>query len=234
MPSRLRKTRKLGGHVSHSRGRGNAGGMHHHRVNFNKYHPGYFGEVGMRHYHLKRNQSFCPTINLDKLWTLVNEQTRVNAAKNKSGVAPIIDFKVLGKGKLPKHPIIVKAKFFSRRGGMKPLREANEMLTFSKKHVSFEANKLLVIAITKFSLSLTSNLKFSLGVELYSRLFSCSIVCRLMCAMTYAEVRGQLFRVNSLYHYTDSEIRTQDIRFTWQVLLLPTLSHQPKTILFIQ
>lgn len=45
----------------------------------------------MRHYHLKRNQSFCPTVNLDKLWTLVSEQTRVNAAKNKTGAAPIID-----------------------------------------------------------------------------------------------------------------------------------------------
>uniref|UniRef100_A0A452UDH9 Large ribosomal subunit protein uL15 n=2 Tax=Ursus TaxID=9639 RepID=A0A452UDH9_URSMA len=84
-------------------------------------HPGYFGKVGMRHYHLKRNQSFCPTVNLDKLWTLVSEQTRVNAAKNKTGAAPIIDvvrsgyYKVLGKGKLPKQPVIVKAKFFSRR-----------------------------------------------------------------------------------------------------------------------
>ena len=132
MPSRLRKTRKLRGHVSHGHGRigkhrkhpggrGNAGGMHHHRINFDKYHPGYFGKVGMRHYHLKRNQSFCPTVNLDKLWTLVSEQTRVNAAKNKTGVAPIIDvvrsgyYKVLGKGKLPKQPVIVKAKFFSRR-----------------------------------------------------------------------------------------------------------------------
>ncbi|XP_041532554.1 60S ribosomal protein L27a-like [Microtus oregoni] len=133
MPSRLRKTRKLWGHVSHNHGRigqhckhpggrRNAGGMHHHRINFDKYHPGYFGNVGMRHYHLK-NQSFCPTATLDKLWTLVSEQTRANAAKNKTGVvaAPIADvvrsgyYKVLGKGKLPKQPVIVKAKFFSRR-----------------------------------------------------------------------------------------------------------------------
>uniref|UniRef100_A0A8C0LNY3 Large ribosomal subunit protein uL15 n=1 Tax=Canis lupus dingo TaxID=286419 RepID=A0A8C0LNY3_CANLU len=96
------KTRKLRGHVSHRHGhmgnhrkhpggRGNAGGIHHHRINFDKYHPGYFGKVGMRHYHLKRNQSFCPTVNLDKLWTLVSEQTRVKAAKNKTGAAPIID-----------------------------------------------------------------------------------------------------------------------------------------------
>ncbi|KAM7327155.1 hypothetical protein ACRRTK_013522 [Alexandromys fortis] len=90
MPSRLRKTRKLRGHVSHAMA-------------------------------ASRNQSFCPTVNLDKLWTLVSEQTRVNAAKNKIGVAPIIDvvrsgyYKVLGKGKLPKQPVIVKAKFFSRR-----------------------------------------------------------------------------------------------------------------------
>ncbi|XP_019375157.1 PREDICTED: 60S ribosomal protein L27a [Gavialis gangeticus] len=140
MPSRLRKTRKLRGHVSHGHGRvgkhrkhpggrGNAGGMHHHRINFDKYHPGYFGKVGMRHYHLKKNQNFCPTVNLDKLWTLVSEQTRLNYAKNQAGLAPVIDvvrsgyYKVLGKGKLPKQPVIVKAKFFSRRAEEK-IKEA--------------------------------------------------------------------------------------------------------------
>ncbi|XP_041604743.1 60S ribosomal protein L27a-like [Vulpes lagopus] len=132
VPSRLRKTQKLRGQVSHGHNRigkhrkhpgglGNAGGMHHHRINFDKYHPGYFGKVSVRHYHLKRNQSFCPTVSLDKRWILVSEQTRVNAAKNKTGAAPIIDvvrlgyYKVLGKEKLPKQPVIVKAKFFSRR-----------------------------------------------------------------------------------------------------------------------
>jgi large subunit ribosomal protein L27Ae len=50
---------------------------------------------------------------------LVSEQTQVNAAKNKTGVAPIIDVvrsgyhKVLGKGKLPKLPVNEKVKFFS-------------------------------------------------------------------------------------------------------------------------
>ncbi|ELK05233.1 60S ribosomal protein L27a [Pteropus alecto] len=102
MPSRLKKTRKLRGHVSHGHdpmgkhqkhpgGRGNAGGTHHPSISFDKYRPGYFGKVGMRHYHFKRNQSFCSTVNLDKLWTLVSEQTLVNAAKNKTGAAPIID-----------------------------------------------------------------------------------------------------------------------------------------------
>ncbi|KAH0508595.1 60S ribosomal protein L27a [Microtus ochrogaster] len=132
MPSRLRKTRKLRGHVSHGHGligkhrkhpggRGKAGGMHHHRINFNKYHPGYFGKVGMGHYYLKRNQSFCPTVNLNKLWALVSEPTRVNAAKNKTGVAPIIDvvrssyYKVLGKGKLPKAACHRESQIFQQK-----------------------------------------------------------------------------------------------------------------------
>ncbi|XP_035674768.1 60S ribosomal protein L27a-like [Branchiostoma floridae] len=131
MTAKLKKTRKLRGHVSHGKGRigkhrkhpggrGNAGGQHHHRINFDKYHPGYFGKVGMRHIHLRRNQQHCPAVNLDKLWTLVSDQTREVYAK-KTSVAPVIDvvragyYKVIGKGRLPKQPVIVKAKFFSRR-----------------------------------------------------------------------------------------------------------------------
>ncbi|XP_073992036.1 ribosomal protein L27A [Rhodnius prolixus] len=131
MSTSKKKTRKLRGHVSHGHGRigkhrkhpggrGNAGGMHHHRINFDKYHPGYFGKLGMRNYHLRRNQKFCPTINLDKLWTLVTEQTRLKYKDNAEGKAPVIDavragyYKVLGKGHLPKQPVIVRAKFFSK------------------------------------------------------------------------------------------------------------------------
>jgi len=110
---------RVGKHRKHPGGRGNAGGQHHHRINFDKYHPGYFGKVGMRYFHKTNNQFFCPTINLDRVWTLVSEQTRKNYAKN-TKVAPVIDvtqagyFKVLGKGRLPKQPVIVKAKFFSK------------------------------------------------------------------------------------------------------------------------
>jgi len=32
-----------------------------------QFHPGYFGKVGMRHYHLLKNQYHCPTINIDKV-----------------------------------------------------------------------------------------------------------------------------------------------------------------------
>ena len=53
-------------------------------------HPGYFGKVGMRHFHLKRNKYFCPTINLDKIWTLVSDQTRLQY-KDRTDKAPIID-----------------------------------------------------------------------------------------------------------------------------------------------
>ena len=74
----------------------------------------------VRHYYLKRNQSFCPTVNLDKTWILVSEETQVNAAKNKTGVSPSMGVvrlgysEVLGNGKFPKQPVTM-AKFFSRR-----------------------------------------------------------------------------------------------------------------------
>merc|ERR1712158_159593 len=131
MVTRNKKTRKMRGHVSHGQGRigkhrkgGDRGGRglaggHHHRINFDKYHPGYFGKVGMRHFHLLRNPKYCNSINLDKLWSLIPEEERVAAAKN-TATAPVIDvtkrgfFKVLGKGRLPAQPVIVKARFFSR------------------------------------------------------------------------------------------------------------------------
>ncbi|XP_058833406.1 large ribosomal subunit protein uL15-like [Topomyia yanbarensis] len=126
-----KKTRKLRGHVSHGHGRigkhrkhpggrGNAGGMHHHRINYDKYHPGYFGKVGMRNFHLNRNHQYCPTLNLTKLWSLVGEDKRIECKKDKAKV-PVVDlvkfgyFKLLGTGHIPNQPIIVKAKFFSRK-----------------------------------------------------------------------------------------------------------------------
>merc|ERR1712200_63027 len=132
MTTRNKKTRKMRGHVSHGQGRigkhrkggdrggrGLAGGQHHHRINFDKYHPGYFGKVGMRHFHVKQNPIYCNSINIEKLWSLVSEEDRKAAAAN-TATAPVIDitkrgfFKVLGKGRLPAQPVIVKARFFSR------------------------------------------------------------------------------------------------------------------------
>merc|ERR1719231_2099205 len=130
MTARFKKTRKARGNVSHGHGRigkhrkhpggrGNAGGQHHHRIMFDKFHPGYFGKVGMRYFHKTMNKFHRPTINLDKVWTLVSEQTRKKYAGAGDKV-PVIDvtkagyFKVLGKGKLPEQPVIIKARFFSK------------------------------------------------------------------------------------------------------------------------
>uniref|UniRef100_A0A060T8D1 Large ribosomal subunit protein uL15 n=1 Tax=Blastobotrys adeninivorans TaxID=409370 RepID=A0A060T8D1_BLAAD len=131
MPTRATKTRKLRGHVSHGHGRigkhrkhpggrGMAGGQHHHRTNLDKYHPGYFGKVGMRTFHLQRNHYWRPVLNLDKLWTLVPAESREKYLSSASAsAAPVIDTlaagygKVLGKGRLPQVPVIVRARFVS-------------------------------------------------------------------------------------------------------------------------
>lgn len=69
---------------------------------------------------MRKNTKWCPSLNLDKLWTLVSEQTRLKYKDAKDGKAPVIDlvkagyYKLLGKGHLPKQPVIVKAKFFSK------------------------------------------------------------------------------------------------------------------------
>ena len=71
----------------------------------------------MRYFHKSKAHFFCPVINVEKLWTLVSEETRT---KCPSGKAPVIDctskgiFKVLGKGELPAQPLVVKAKYFSK------------------------------------------------------------------------------------------------------------------------
>eukprot|EP01106_Pelomyxa_sp_JSP_P017297 TRINITY_DN693_c0_g1_i2.p2 TRINITY_DN693_c0_g1~~TRINITY_DN693_c0_g1_i2.p2 ORF type:complete len:149 (-),score=36.10 TRINITY_DN693_c0_g1_i2:110-556(-) len=130
MVSRFRKSRKdrgnvcmghgrVGKHRKHGGGRGNAGGQHHHRILFSRYHPGYFGKLGMRYFHKTANdmRHYCPAINLDSLWSLV--PTTLRTHHRKTDPVPVIDvtkkgyFKVLGKGQLPKVPVIVRAKFFT-------------------------------------------------------------------------------------------------------------------------
>jgi len=82
---------RIGKHRKHPGGRGNAGGQHHHRIMWDKYHPGYFGKVGMRYFHKTQNKFACPEINIEKLWSLVSEQTRTLAAANPDGKAPVIN-----------------------------------------------------------------------------------------------------------------------------------------------
>ncbi|CRG91100.1 60S ribosomal protein L28 [Talaromyces islandicus] len=142
MPTHLSKTRKHRGHVSaghgrigkhrkHPGGRGMAGGQHHHRTNLDKYHPGYFGKVGMRHFHVQRNHEWKPVVNLDKLWTLLPQETQDKYLSENApeDTAPVIDLlplgyaKVLGKGRLPNVPVVVKARYVSKEAERK-IKEA--------------------------------------------------------------------------------------------------------------
>ena len=59
-------------------------------LSFTFSHPGYFGKKGMRQFHLLRNHQHCPSVNLDKLWAIVSEETRKKAAASKDK-APVID-----------------------------------------------------------------------------------------------------------------------------------------------
>jgi ribosomal protein L15 len=89
MTARLRKISKLRGSVScgggrvgrhrkHSGGRGNAGGLTHNRTAMDRYHPGYFGKIGIRQFGLQRNKLHFPIVNLDKLWTLVSSSMHLH------------------------------------------------------------------------------------------------------------------------------------------------------------
>ncbi|TYH84507.1 hypothetical protein ES332_D02G201700v1 [Gossypium tomentosum] len=79
---------RMGKHRKHPGGRGNAGGIHYHRILFEKYHPGYFRKVGMRYFHKLRNKFYCPIVNIDKLWSLVPQDVKAKANKDS---APMID-----------------------------------------------------------------------------------------------------------------------------------------------
>lgn len=52
-------------------------------------HPGYYGKKGQRHFHYKKNQYYRPTVNLDKLWTLVPEEARQNSTAAKAAVIDV-------------------------------------------------------------------------------------------------------------------------------------------------
>ena len=74
----------------------------------------------MRTFHLRKNLHYRPVMNLDKLWSLLPASV-LEEAKTKKDQAVCIDvtkfgfFKVCGRGQLPNVPVVVKAKFFSRK-----------------------------------------------------------------------------------------------------------------------
>ena len=116
----------MGKHRKHPAGRGKAGGLTHQRTNIFKYHPGHFGKKGIRVFRRHFNREYCPTVNVDKLFSLLSEPAQLKLTKDskdskdaKDAKAPVIDVtkmgfhKVLGRGRLPHFPFVVKAKFFS-------------------------------------------------------------------------------------------------------------------------
>lgn len=133
MPTRFRNSRGKRGDVScghgrigkarkHPGGAGNSGVQHHHRINMDKYHPGYIGKVGMRHFCWRKNAyvgNKVLKVNVDRLWSLLGED-KYKFYKDNKAKAPVIDciangfHKVLGSGNLPKIPLIVKARYFTR------------------------------------------------------------------------------------------------------------------------
>ncbi|KAL0486639.1 ribosomal protein L27 [Acrasis kona] len=119
---------RVGKHRKHAGGRGNAGGQHHHRIWFDKFHPGYFGKVGMRVFHEYKYRKWAPATNVNKLWHLAGEEAYNNAKADptKAVVVDVLNHgysKVIGTGKIPKIPMIVRARQFSKRAEFK-IRQA--------------------------------------------------------------------------------------------------------------
>lgn len=84
----------------------------------------------MRYFHKLQNQFWKPVVNLEKLWSLVPAEQREKYLANKSAdSAPVLDLlslgyaKVLGKGRLPAVPIIVRARYVSAEAERK-IKEA--------------------------------------------------------------------------------------------------------------
>lgn len=128
MPTDLKRSRKkrgsvscghgrIGKHRKHPAGRGNAGGQHHHRILFDKYHPDHFNKTGMRRFHDTKQKYYCPSVNIDKIIAYTK--------KSDFNIDNTIDitrwgfFKLLGKGIIPQQPLVVKAKFFSKKAQAK-------------------------------------------------------------------------------------------------------------------
>lgn len=84
-------------------------------------HPGHFGKKGIRLFREHINKTWCKEINLDKIWTLLSEDSRKNFLNGTSKLAPVIDVtksgfhKVCGRGRLPNTPVIVKARYFTEK-----------------------------------------------------------------------------------------------------------------------
>jgi large subunit ribosomal protein L27Ae len=66
-----------------------------------------------------------PILNIDTLWTLIPAENREKYLKGETDTVPVIDLlsfgyaKLLGKGRLPQKPIVVKARYVSKEAEKK-------------------------------------------------------------------------------------------------------------------
>lgn len=109
-----------------------------------------------------KNRRWCPTVNLDRLWSLFSQRTQEKYTESEATVTPVVNvvrsgyFKVLGKGVLPKQPLIVKAKFFSRRAEEK-IKAAGGACVL----IAWDNKSILVVSIsTKRKINWSSELFF--------------------------------------------------------------------------
>jgi len=83
----------------------------------------------MRYFHKTSQKFWKPVVNLDKLWSLIPAEKRDEYLNKKSDKAPVLDLtalgyaKVLGKGRLPQVPIVVRARYVSK-DAEKKIKEA--------------------------------------------------------------------------------------------------------------
>ena len=75
----------------------------------------------MRYFHKQQNHFWKPTVNIEKLWSLVPaEEREAYLTGKKTDTVPVLDLlplgysKVLGKGRLPEVPLVVRARWVSK------------------------------------------------------------------------------------------------------------------------
>ncbi|XP_073116192.1 large ribosomal subunit protein uL15y-like [Elaeis guineensis] len=90
----------------HPDGHGNAGGMHHHCILSDKYHPGYFGKVSTCYFHRLCNKFYRLAINIDRLRSLIPDDVKKSTVPRGDNSTPSIGvtqfdyFKILGRDAL--------------------------------------------------------------------------------------------------------------------------------------
>lgn len=87
----------------------------------------------MRYFRKTKQKNYCPIVNIDKTYSLFSQSDTINQNNSKS--LPLINlndlsaFKILGKGKGPDIPVLIKAKFFSKKASKKILKSGGCCIT---------------------------------------------------------------------------------------------------------